>query len=130
MFIKKTKTREKNDSSYYTFRLVENYRGTDNKVKSETLLNLGANYNYDKEQRSIISHRVESILRHQTMLIDINPALEDEGQRIANLVIKNMEKKFTLMKRMSLAMSLLILQLLKIQMLELLVQNMRFIRLL
>ena len=40
MFIKKNKTRENNNSSYYTFRLVENYRGTDQKVKSETLLNL------------------------------------------------------------------------------------------
>jgi transposase len=93
MFIKQTKTREKDGASYYTFRLVENYRGADQKVKSETLFNLGANYPYDKEQRSIISHRVQSILRHQAMLIDIDPALETESKRIANLVIKKYGKE-------------------------------------
>ena len=63
MYIIKTTSKSKKDSSlkYYTYRLVESVR-VGAKVKRETLLNLGADFNIEQSDWSILSKRIDEII--------------------------------------------------------------------
>ena len=72
MFIRRSvsKSKKYNDEKYYTYRLVESYR-LDGKVKQRVLLNLGADFNVDKDNWSILSSRIEDIIKQRKTLFDI-----------------------------------------------------------
>jgi hypothetical protein len=73
MFIRRTvsKSKKYNEEKYYTYRLVESYRVND-KVKQRVLLNLGADFSLDKEKWSMLSTRVEDIVKQRETLFDID----------------------------------------------------------
>ena len=69
MFIRRVKTRTTGDGScYYSHRLVENYRVAD-RVRQRTLLNLGTQFSFPREQWQELTQRVEQILRGQHDLL-------------------------------------------------------------
>ena len=89
MYIRKTKTKEINNVSYYTYRMVECSRLGDGKIKQRTLLNLGTHYKAVSESdHMLLSERVENIIKGQQTLLPLADELETEAQRIANLIIK------------------------------------------
>ena len=73
MFIRRTVSKNKkyNEEKYYTYRLVESYR-LNGKVKQRVLLNLGADFNLDKDKWSILSTRVEDIIKQRETLFTID----------------------------------------------------------
>ena len=73
MFIRRTVSKNKkyDDEKYYTYRLVESYR-VGSKVKQRVLLNLGADFSVDKDKWSILSTRVEDIVKQRETLFDID----------------------------------------------------------
>ena len=72
MFIRRTVSKNKkyDEEKYYTYRLVESYR-LNGKVKQRVLLNLGADFNLDKDKWSILSTRVEDIVKQRETLFTI-----------------------------------------------------------
>ncbi|MDX8414097.1 MAG: IS1634 family transposase [Mariprofundales bacterium] len=89
MFIRQTTTRSKGDNAHYqTYRLVESSRIGD-KVKQRTLLNLGADYPFPKNQWGEITHRVDSILHHQPLLVPASAEIDAEAKRLADKIIAN-----------------------------------------
>ncbi len=64
MYIRKTVSKSKKNSKkkYYTYRLVESIRIGD-KVKQQTLLNLGSSFNLDQSHWSTLSKRIDDILK-------------------------------------------------------------------
>ena len=74
MYIIKTTSKSKKDSSlkYYTYRLVESVR-VGAKVKRETLLNLGADFNVEQSDWSILSKRIDEIINNRPILFEIEP---------------------------------------------------------
>ena len=64
MFIRRTVSKNKkyDNEKYYTYRLVESYR-VDGKVRQRVLLNLGADFNLDKDRWSLLSVRIEDIIK-------------------------------------------------------------------
>jgi len=89
MFIRQTTTRSKsNGSTYQTYRLVESSRIGD-KVKQRTLLNLGTDYPFPKNQWGEITQRIDSILHHQPLLIPFDSEVEAEAKRLADKIIAN-----------------------------------------
>ena len=87
MYIRKSKTRSVNDSTYYSYRLVESVRQSNGKVKQQTLLNLGSNYSFPEDQWPLLSDRVNNILTGALSLFTLEPVVENEAQRLANLII-------------------------------------------
>ena len=73
MFIRRTvsKSKKYNEEKYYTYRLVESYRVND-KVKQRVLLNLGADFSLDKDKWSMLSTRIEDIVKQRETLFDID----------------------------------------------------------
>jgi len=87
MYIRKTSTQKKNDgTSHHTYRLVESTRVGD-KVKQQTLLNLGANYWLPQAQWSALTRRITDIIHHQQPLFCVDEDIEAEAQRIASRII-------------------------------------------
>lgn len=86
MFIRRTvsKSKKHNDEKYYTYRLVESYR-LNAKVKQRVLLNLGSDFNVDKDNWSILSIRIEDILKQRESLfeVEIDKELESLAQQYA-----------------------------------------------
>ena len=72
MFIRRTVSKNKkyDEEKYYTYRLVESYR-LNGKVKQRVLLNLGADFNLDKDKWSTLSTRVEDIVKQRETLFTI-----------------------------------------------------------
>jgi len=87
MFIRKVKTRTMKDGrTYHAIRLVHNVR-YGNKVKQETLLNLGSNYKIHERNWTKLSHRIQELFVGQaTFLSPLPKHLEDEAQRIVELL--------------------------------------------
>ncbi len=73
MFIRRTVSKNKkyDNEKYYTYRLVESYR-VDGKVKQRVLLNLGADFNVDKDNWSTLSTRIEDIIKQRESLFDMS----------------------------------------------------------
>ena len=92
MYIRQTTTRSKKDgSSYQSYRLVESFR-VGNKVKQQTLLNLGTEFSISRDSWGELTNRIEAILHHQPSLLPLNETIEAEAQRIAsNLLLRNKE---------------------------------------
>lgn len=92
MYIRQTTTRSKKDgSSYQSYRLVESFR-VGNKVKQQTLLNLGAEFSIPRDSWGELTNRIEAILRHQPNLLPLDEVIEAEAQRIAsNLLLRKKE---------------------------------------
>lgn len=92
MYIRQTTTRSKKDgSSYQSYRLVESFR-IGNKVKQQTLLNLGAEFSIPREYWGELTNRIEAILHHQPNLLPLDETIEAEAQRIAsNLLLRKKE---------------------------------------
>ena len=89
MFIRATSQRDKKTNREYTsHRLVESYRNQSGKVRQQTLLNLGADYDFPKEQWKPIADRVEEILSNQTSLFELEVQSEKEARRIAKIITK------------------------------------------
>ncbi len=88
MFIRRVKTRTTEDGScYYSHRLVENYRVAD-RVRQRTLLNLGTQFSFPREQWQALTQRVEQILRGQhDLLLSPTGELEQQAQTIVNLLL-------------------------------------------
>jgi len=86
MFIRRTvsKSKKYNDEKYYTYRLVESYR-LNGKVKQRVLLNLGSDFNVDKDNWSILSIRIEDIVKQRESLfeVEIDKKLESLAQQYA-----------------------------------------------
>ncbi|MBL0011862.1 MAG: hypothetical protein IPP22_14610 [Nitrosomonas sp.] len=74
--------------------MVESFR-IGNKVKQQTLLNLGAEFSIPREYWGELTNRIEAILHHQPNLLPLDETIEAEAQRIAsNLLLrkKNMRR--------------------------------------
>jgi len=88
MFIRHAKTRTTRDGScYYSHRLVENHRVAD-RVRQRTLLNLGTQFSFPREQWQELTQRVEQILRGQhDLLLPPTGELEQQAQTIVKLLL-------------------------------------------
>ena len=88
MFIRRTVSKNKkyDEEKYYTYRLVESYR-VDGKVKQRVLLNLGADFNVDKDNWSTLSTRIEDIIKQRESLFSIDEDLESLAQQYALQII-------------------------------------------
>ena len=94
MYIIKTTSKSKKNSAlkYYTYRLVESIRvGT--KVKRNTLLNLGSDFNLEQEYWSILSKRIDEIINHKPTLFEIDKDIEKLAQYYAIRIISTQAKK-------------------------------------
>jgi len=95
MFIRQTPTRTKlNGENYMTFRLVTSQR-EGGKVKQHTILNLGNNFDLPKEDWSLLTDRIESLLSKQCALDfdSVTPEIEALAQRYVSQIILNMSKQ-------------------------------------
>ena len=89
MYIRRVRTRTTADGSrYYSFRLVENYR-VGKRVRQRTLLNLGSQFDFPREQWPELTQRIEQILVGQDdMLVTFSDELEQQAQTTVNLLLK------------------------------------------
>ena len=88
MYIRRTEQKnKKNGETYATHRLVESYRNAKGQARQQTLLNLGSQFDFPKKQWKLIADRVEEIRSGQQSLVEIDPIIEKESQRIAKLII-------------------------------------------
>jgi hypothetical protein len=86
MFIKRNITgKQKNGKVYCSYRLLSSYReGT--KVKTRTILNLGASFDFPKELWSRLSSRIETILYGQDLLVPEEDSIEYYAQILASRI--------------------------------------------
>ena len=84
MFIRRTvsKSKKYDNEKYYTYRLVESYR-VDGKVKQRVLLNLGSEFSLDKNRWSLLSVRIEDIIKKRNSLFSIATDIESLAQQYA-----------------------------------------------
>lgn len=96
MFIRQTKTR--NDKAggapYYTYRLVASKR-TGDKVRQQTILNLGSHFTLPKKDWPLLCTRLEHLLCGQTSLLPVDAALEKLAQRYVACLITKQESVTT-----------------------------------
>lgn len=89
MFIRaSTQIDKKTNRPYTTHRLVESYRNQNGNARQRTLLNLGVHFEFDKNDWKLLADRVEEICSAQESLFGLDPVLEKEAHRIAQLVIQ------------------------------------------
>lgn len=88
MYIRKvTQKNSETGKIYFTYRLVEAYRNSENKVRQRVLLNLGKNFTVDKEEWKLLADRIEEIISGQRILFEYDPHIEKEAQKIAKRVV-------------------------------------------
>lgn len=94
MFIRRTVSKNKkyDNEKYYTYRLVESYRLNGN-VKQRVLLNLGSDFTVDKDNWSILSTRIEDIIKNRQSLFQIDDELESLSQQYALQIISSSGRK-------------------------------------
>ena len=94
MFIRKTKTRTMQDGTcYYAFRLVHNVR-YGNRVKQETLLNLGSKFWVRERDWPSLCSRIQELLdRQHTLLKPLPKRLEEEAERIVAQLLDRRRKR-------------------------------------
>jgi len=89
MFIRRTKIGTSTaDKAYYTFRLVASKR-VGNKVRQQTLLNLGRNFSLPKEQWAQLCARIDDIISGQLSLKTPSGEIEQIAQHCAARLIAN-----------------------------------------
>ena len=87
MYIRRTSIKSRKDGSqYYSYRLVESKR-TEKGVRQYTLLNLGADFVFPKEQWPELANRIEGILSKQQSLLPIDCNIEQLAQSYAARII-------------------------------------------
>ena len=87
VFIRKTATRARHDGGSYTsFRLVESVR-SGSQVSQRTLLNLGSGFAVPPERWPELVLLVESLRSGQACLLEPDPALLGEAERIAAALV-------------------------------------------
>ena len=90
MFIRKTTTRTLNDgTTYHTFRLVHNVRIQD-RIKQETLLNLGSKFRVAPSDWGTLCARIEELLSGQASLM---PALSNKLEAAASVIVEQLLSK-------------------------------------
>lgn len=88
MYIRRTTIKSKKDGgTYYTHRLVESVR-VGNKVKQRTILNLGREFPFSREQWAELSDRIEGILTGQLSLFKLPEEIEQAAQHYAAQIIQ------------------------------------------
>jgi transposase len=93
MYIRQTKTSSSpTGETYSTYRLVASVR-TGGKVRQQTLLNLGKNFDLAKELWPQLCARIEQILAGQLTLIPEDPAVEKLAQRYAARLVMSGSKE-------------------------------------
>lgn len=96
MFIRKTTTRTlKDGTTYHTFRLVHNIRSLD-RVKQETLLNLGSTFSVPASDWGTLCLRIEELLSGQASLM---PALSKDLEAHAAVIVEQLLSKQALRLR-------------------------------
>ena len=89
MFIRQTKTGSSADGKvYYTFRLVASKR-IGNKVRQQTLLNLGRHFSLPREQWGQLCSRIDDIISGQLTLETPPEEIEQIAQHYAARLIAN-----------------------------------------
>ena len=89
MFIRCTTIKNrKHGEAYFSYRLVESHRVAD-KVKQQTLLNLGRHFDVHKRDWQPLSLRIQQLLEKQESILslELNPDLEALAQRYAAQII-------------------------------------------
>jgi hypothetical protein len=93
MYIRSSSQADKKTKQVYTtYRLVESYRNQDGKVRQQTLYNLGCHFDVKKEDWKILADRIESILKNQQSLFELDKELEKKAQSIAKAVTSKWAK--------------------------------------
>jgi hypothetical protein len=88
MYIRKvTQKNSETGKIYFTHRLVETYRNSENKVRQRVLLNLGKNFTIAQDEWKLLADRIEEIISGQRILFEYDPQIEKEAQKIAKLVV-------------------------------------------
>ena len=85
MFIRRTKTRTTEDGkAYFSHRLVRSRRDG-NKVRQQTLHNLGSDFAVDRQHWPLLCERISQLLSQQATMLPLAcpEAVEREAQRIA-----------------------------------------------
>ena len=85
MFIRRTRTRTTGDGkAYFSHRLVRSRRDGD-KVRQQTLLNLGSDFAVDRQHWRVLCDRISQLLSPQATMLPLAcpEAVEREAQRIA-----------------------------------------------
>ena len=88
MYIIKTISKSKKDSTqnYYTYRLMESIR-IGKKVKKRTVLNLGSDFALEQEYWSILSKRIDEIIKQIPTLFVVDKEIEALAQQYALRII-------------------------------------------
>lgn len=89
MFIRRTMIKSrKHGEAYYTYRLVESHRVAD-KVKQQTLLNLGRHFDVPQHDWQSLALRIKQLLEKQESLLSLElpPELEALAERYAAQIL-------------------------------------------
>jgi transposase len=93
MFIRKTTTRRRaSGEAYSTFRLVASVR-EGAKVRQQTILNLGSDFDLPQGQWTLLCDRIESILSGQLRLMPLPEDIEALAQRHAASIATGKKRK-------------------------------------
>ncbi len=93
MYIRKTQIQKKRAGGhYYTYRMVESLR-IGKKVKQRTLLNLGAEFSFPKEQWPILTKRIQEILHGQQSFLKIDREIEKWAQNYAARILAGQQEE-------------------------------------
>ena len=85
MFIRQTKTRSSDSGAdYFTYRIVESSR-VGKKVSQHTLLNLGSNFDLQKEAWPELCTRISELLKSEEPLFDV--AIEQSAQHLYTQIL-------------------------------------------
>jgi len=87
MYIRRTSIKSRRTGEpYYTYRLVESVR-IGNKVRQQTLINLGRHFDVPREQWAPLARRIEQIIQGELFPSELDSQLEEMAQNYAALVI-------------------------------------------
>jgi transposase len=87
MFIRQTKTRSSDSGeAYFTYRIVESRR-VGRKVSQHTLLNLGANFDLQKEAWPELCTRISELLKGEDPLFEVEPTIEQSAQLLYSQIL-------------------------------------------
>ena len=87
MFIRQTKTRSSDSGEdYFTFRIVESRR-IGKKGYQHTLLNLGSNFDLQKETWPELCTRISELLKSEDPLFEVDPAIERSAQHLYTQIL-------------------------------------------
>jgi len=90
MFIRKTTCSKKGSKQYYTHKLVESIR-TETGVSQHTVLNLGTDFHFPKENWKSLAKRIEQILYGQLPLFSVPDDIEQAAQHYAAKIIQKQD---------------------------------------